>query len=57
MSEERRGNRTDVPFCERCGTQMKEILKIPARDRFSTLVAYECPKYKRMPTVFREQNA
>ena len=57
MSEEQRGSRADVPFCERCGAQMEEILKIPARDRFSALVAYECPKCKRVPTVFREQNA
>jgi len=57
VSEEQRGSRADVPFCERCGAQMEEILKIPARDRFSALVAYECPKCKRVPTVFREQNA
>jgi phage FluMu protein Com len=54
VSVEQRGKHADVPFCERCGTQMEEILKIPARDRFSALVAYECPKCKRVPTVFRE---
>jgi hypothetical protein len=56
MSEEQRGNPV-VPHCERCGTQMEEIMKIPARGRFSALVAYECPKCQRVPTVFREQNA
>ena len=55
MSGEQKGTPApDVPFCEKCGTQMEEILKIPARDRFSALVAYECPKCNRVPAVFRE---
>jgi len=42
-------------FCQKCGTQMETILTIPARDRFSALIAYECPKCRHLPTVFYKQ--
>ena len=55
VSREQTSKRADVPSCEKCGTQMEEILRIPPRDRFSALIAYECPKCTHLPTVFYKQ--
>jgi hypothetical protein len=56
MASEQKSKRIEVPVCERCRTPMEEILMIPARDRFSALIAYECPRCRHLPTVFYKQD-